>query len=375
MTPAFRDDRLVVYQGDVRDVLPELEPGSVDAIVTSPPYWRARHYLPKDHELEEREIGREPTLEDWISTLVAICSDLRRVLRPTGSLWVNLGDSYAAWGGQRDDRKIIRRNSPTVRSPLSGYPAGTRRKSLLLAPYRFAIAMIEEGWILRDRIVWAKSNAIPESVRDRLAVRDEVFLRFTIERFDAFDVGPIRVPEKQSSIERAARAQGRHAKLTGANRRTEPERGAAASIETTPSSIVDRELGVYRYTGRQKAGGNAMVNPGNVWTLPTASREAASYDHFAMFPAELVVRPILSTVPEGGVVLDPFAGTGTVGDVANRLGRRAILVELNPASVDDILRRTAREKLEPIDWRALDLAEPAGEEAADPAPGLWEAVR
>ena len=376
MTPAYQDERLLVYQADVREVLPELETASVDAIVTSPPYWQQRAYAPDGSTEQTREIGLEPTFDEWVRTIVEIAEELRRVLRPTGSLWLNVGDRYKAWGGQhRVADPVTGRFATAPRGGTRGYPAGLRRKSLLLAPYRLAIALCDAGWILRDEVVWAKTNALPESVGDRLSRRHEVFFRFTQTRYDAFNLGPIRVPVKESTIERTKRAAmvfGGAGAKAGGPKGTRTRSGKPYTLEDRGSAVVEPEANVYRYKTRTNRPDGA--NPGNVWSLATASREGARFDHFAMFPAELVVRPILSTVPEGGVVLDPFAGTGTVGDVANRLGRRAILVELNPASVDDILRRTARERLEPIDWRALELADPDGE-AADPVLGLWEAVR
>jgi site-specific DNA-methyltransferase (cytosine-N4-specific) len=283
--------------------------------------------------------------------MVAFGELAKLVLKPTGHLWLNLGDRFAAYGGERkapgEKYGRVARHVPRVRSNLSGVPAGVRRKSLLLAPYRLAIALEEAGWILRDRIVWEKSNGLPDSAVDRFAVNDEVFFRFTLERFDDFDLDPVRVPAKKSSIERAKRATSAGVKV-----------GRNVELEERQGSVVNRESNVFRYTGRNEQ--RAMVNPGNVWRIPTASREGAKYQHFAMFPAELVVRPILSCVPPGGVVLDPFAGTGTVGAVANSLGRRAILVELDRRNLERILERTVRS----IDFALLGIG--AADAAADP---------
>lgn len=351
MTPAFVDSELEVYIGDAFATIALLEPGSVDAIVTSPPYWRQRYYLPDDDPDVDLELGREPSLAGWIERMVALGELAKLVLKPTGHLWLNLGDSFAAYGGERRAPgpkygARVGRHVPRVRANLSGLPAGLRRKSLLLAPYRLAIALEEAGWILRDRIVWAKTNGLPSSAMDRFAVTDEVLFRFTLERFDDFDLDPVRVPAKPSSIERSKRAASAGAKI----------RGRGAELEERVGSVVNAEAKVFRYTGRKEQ--RTMVNPGNVWTIPTASREGAAYQHFAMFPEELVVRPILSCVPPGGVVLDPFAGTGTVGAVANRLGRRAILVELDRRNLEAILDRTVRS----LDFALLGL----GPAAADP---------
>lgn len=371
MTPAFRDDTLEVWIGDVREAIREIPTDSVDAIVTSPPYWQQRAYLPAGHPLEALELGREATFDEWVANLVDLGGELARVLRPAGSFWLNLGDRFCAHGGEhRSGRglggEVGKRPVPVARGRLSGYPEGVRRKSLVLAPYRLAIALCEAGWTLRDRVVWEKTNGLPESARDRLAVRDEVVFRFTQTRFDYFDLDAIRIPAKPSSIERAKRASGTQKKLVGSASRNED--GTVRELQTRAGSVVDLETHTFRYTG--KRGQRATVNPGNVWHLPTASREGADFDHFAMFPEELVVRPILSTVPPGGVVLDPFAGTGTVAAVAGRLGRRAIAIELDPRRFDDIIDRNLRR----LDLELLGLGPAAAAPAPDQAEAFPEAV-
>lgn len=369
MKPAYRDDSLEVWIGDVFEAIVEIPDGSVDAVVTSPPYWQQRAYLPKGHPAEHLELGREATFDEWVANLVRLGEELARVLKPTGHLWLNLGDRFCAYGGEHrapgPKYGDVARHVPSVqRGRLSGYPKGVVRKSLVLAPYRLAIALCEAGWILRDRVVWEKTNALPESAADRLAVRDEVFFRFTRTRFDDFDLDAIRIPAKASSLERAKRADGSQKKL-GVGAASRREDGTVRELETRQGSVVDLEANVFRYTKRQRPGGNPRINPGNIWPIATASREGAMYDHFAMFPEELVVRPILSSVPEGGVVLDPFAGTGTVAAVAGRLGRRSIAIELDPRRFDEIIDRNVRR----LDLSILGL-EPELEEA--PAPGLFD---
>lgn len=369
MKPSFRDETLEVWCGvDVFDAIREVPDGSVDAIVTSPPYWQQRAYLPKGHPLERYELGRESTFDEWVARLVELGVEFARVLRPTGSLWINLGDRFCAYGGEHrapgPKYGDMARHVPSVqRGRLSGYPKGVQRKSLVLAPYRLAIAFCEAGWILRDRVVWEKTNALPESARDRFAVRDEVLFRFTLTRFDDFDLEPVRVPAKRSSLERAKRAEGQHRKLGVGAASRRPD-GSRRELDTRKGSVVDLEANVFRYTGRGTQ--RRMVNPGNIWPIPTASREGAEFDHFAMFPEELVVRPILSTVPPGGTVLDPFAGTGTVAAVAGRLGRRSIAIELDPRRLDDIIDRTLRR----MDLELLGLGDPELERPPDP--GLFD---
>jgi len=310
------DDWLTVHHGDARAVLPTLGAASVDAVVTSPPYWRQRSYLADDDPLKPLELGSEATCESWVENLVQVAADCRRVLKPEGSLWLVLGDRFVAHGGQ--------------------YPAGLRRKSLLLAPYRLALALCDDGWILRDRVVWAKTNGLPESVGDRLHVRDEVLFRFTLRERAYFDVDAIREPYAIASIARHARGQ---APFNPKGRAGEPSK--VGRIWTGRDG--DAHRADWHRHGRIRVGARVGgKNPGNVWPVATAAGGGSPYAHFAMFPKALVRRPILATVPPGGVVLDPFAGTGTVAEVANAHLRRAVLIELDPASIEHIRIRCQR---------------------------------
>jgi len=333
------DDWLTVHHGDARAVLPTLAGASIDAAITSPPYWRQRSYLAPDDPLKPLELGSEDTFDGWVDNLVAVCAEIRRVLVPQGSLWLVLGDRFVAYGGQRlggaaGKQGYLHRGLPESRPTLRGYPEGLRRKSLLLAPYRLAIALCDDGWILRDRIVWAKTNGLPESVGDRLHVRDEVILRFTLREKAYFDVDAIREPYAVASLER--HRQGRAATFAGT------KDAAPGQPPRTPKIWTGRQGDAHRTAflgqGRVRADGK---NPGNVWPMATAAG-GAPFAHFAMFPRQLVRRPLLATVPLGGVVLDPFAGTGTTAEVANEHMRRAVLIELDSASIEHIRIRCQR---------------------------------
>lgn len=343
MSIVFADDWLTVHHGDASAVLATLSPESIDAAVTSPPYWRQRSYLADDDPLKPLELGSEETLDEWIGNLVEVCAGIRRVLKPQGSLWLVLGDRYMAHGGQYPNTEKRRRGEDFQRhvprrTTLHGYPAGLRRKSLVLAPYRLAIALCEDGWILRDRIVWAKTNGLPESVQDRLHVRDEVILRLTLREKAYFDVDAIREKYAVSSLIRDAR--GRAPTFAGKKHHAPGQPARTPKIWTGRAG--DEHRAAFHREGRIRPDGK---NPGNVWPVATASRPGNDFAHFAMFPPELVRRPILATVPKGGVVLDPFAGTGTVAEVANQLLRRAVLIELDPASIEAIRIRTQRRSI------------------------------
>jgi len=336
----FADDWLTVHHGDARAVLPTLEDASVDAVVTSPPYWQQRSYLAPDDPLKPLEVGQERTFREWIDVMASIADECRRILRPNGSLWLVLGDKYVAYGGEnafgdRAESTAYRRKVPTWRVRPSAFPPGLKRKSLLLAPYRLAIALEERGWILRDRIVWWKTNGIPESVGDRFHVRDEVVFRFTPGRFAYFDVDAVREPYSPAALERTR--PGRAPTFSG--RKNAPPGQPPRSPKIWTGDDADAHRTAFLSQGKVRADGK---NPGNVWPVATASRPGNRFEHFAMFPPELVRRAVLSTVPKGGVVLDPFAGTGTVAEVANEHLRRAVLIELDPASIEAIRIRCQR---------------------------------
>lgn len=340
MSIVLANEWLTVHHGDARAVLPHLAAESVDAVVTSPPYWRQRSYLADDDPLKPLELGSEPTLDEWIANLVGVCRELRRVLRPQGSLWLVLGDRFVAYGGQRQGglagkQSYVHQGLPLQRPTLRGYPEGLRRKSLVLAPYRFAIAMCADGWILRDRIVWAKTNGLPESVGDRLHVRDEVVFRFTLRERAYFDVDAIREPYAISSL---ARHRAGRADTFGGRKQSAPGQPPRTRKVWTGRE-ADAHRADWHRKGRVRPDGK---NPGNVWPVATAAGGGREFNHFAMFPAALIRRPILATVPRSGVVLDPFAGTGTTAEVANALLRRAVLIELDPAAIEMIKVRCQR---------------------------------
>ena len=311
--PISRVPRNTVLVGDVRQRLAELPTASVDCVVTSPPYFQLRYYGD-----EPDQLGLEAVVNEYVDVLGGVCQELARVLKPTGALWLNLGDSYSrarSWGA----------------TP----------KSLLLAPERLLLALARDGWLVRNRIVWSKQNAVPESVRDRLSTtHEDVFFLTRGQRY-FFDLDAIRVPH-----------------TSRASKRTQP---SAAEMPLGPRGHGHE--GITRMKQEGRVGHPNGKNPGTVWHLATAQYRGA---HFASFPEALVERPILATCPERlcqrcdvpwqasyerrsgelhrtvyrpacgchsrftrGIALDPFFGTGTVGVVAQRLGRDWLGVELN----------------------------------------------
>lgn len=313
-----------ILGGDALERLRTLPTGVVDMAVTSPPYFRLRDYG------VEGQLGLEPTVDDWVERLRPVLADVARVLVPTGTLWLNLGDSFSTHGRE-----------------------GAPRKSLLFGPERLALALLRDGWIVRNKIVWSKPSTTPTSVRDRLATKHEVIYVLTRSPRYFFDLDSIRVPH-------TSRPPKPHASTRPAGR---PD-------WLGPNSDGDRGLAALHAAGLQ--GHPLGKNPGDVWTIGVSSYRGA---HFATYPVRLVERMIRAGCPERrcvrchapwvrpldrtrlaaprptcdhtngsepGIVLDPFMGAGSTALAARALHRDWIGIELNP-----IFRRLALDRLGP----------------------------
>jgi site-specific DNA-methyltransferase (adenine-specific) len=330
-----------ILLGDIRDRLSSLPAGSVDCVITSPPYYQLRDYgVPG-------QLGLETSVERWVDDLRLALNGLVRVLKPTGSLWLNLGDTY---------------------SRHAKY--GVLPKSLMLAPERLLIALADDGWVVRNKIIWAKTNPMPHGVPDRLTNSYDVVYFLTRASRYYFDLDAVRLPHRSTASKRGVGTYP-------------PERASAPLWRQHGGG----NRGLAALHARGEVGHELGKNPGDVWQLPAANYKGA---HFATFPPALVERPLLATCPElicetcgtpfrrisrarrqergrqraprreshvlrysrtysvirergpllpgckcgsnaqPGVVLDPFFGAGTVGVVAERHGRDWIGIEINP---------------------------------------------
>jgi DNA modification methylase len=307
-----------LLEGDCRELLPRLPAASVHCVVTSPPYWSLRDYGVAG------QLGLEPTPEAYVTAMVGVFREVRRVLRDDGTLWLNMGDSYAsgdALGRNDADRNFTGGGGNHAGSGNPGRQGiFVRRTSLKLKdlvgmPWRLAFALQADGWFLRADIIWAKPNPMPESVTDRPTKAHEyVFLISKSARY-FFDADAVREPAEYGRRS-AFRSTGYENRRSFTNSRG----------ESAPVTV----------------GGNdpdAGRNLRSVWTLATEPTPEA---HFATFPTALASRCILAGSRMGDTVLDPFAGTGTVGAVAEQLGRHSVLIELSPAYVRLADRRTAQ---------------------------------
>lgn len=290
MTPYLQPFLNRIIYGDAQQTLQGLSNNSIDCVVTSPPYWQQRDYgVPG-------QLGSEATFDEYIDNLCRVFDEVKRVLKPAGTCWVNLGDTY------------------TTKQRRNGMPT----KCLLQLPSRFALSMIHRGWTLRNEIIWHKPNCMPEGVKDRFTVDFEklfFFVKAPRYRFrQQFE--PFR--SKDGLKRRLPRSSGKKKQKYG---------------ETKSSVINPKTVGASHW--------RTLIHGRNkrcVWTIPT--RPFAG-NHFATFPPALIETPIKAGCPLGGIVLDPFTGSGTTALVAGSLGRHFIGIDLNPTYVEIARKRLA----------------------------------
>lgn len=317
-----------IIPGDCIEGMKTLPDSSVQCCVTSPPYWGLRDYG------HDGQIGLESTPEAYVSRMVEVFREVRRVLRDDGTLWLNLGDSYATGagkvgacpGGGEQGQKWADRGAST--SPNRMPIPGLKPKDLCGIPWRVAFALQADGWYLRQDIIWHKPNPMPESVRDRCTKAHEyVFLLTKSQRY-FYDAEAV----------------------------SEPAVHAGETRVTTAKSFAGQAEGLgVKPTGNAKPGSVMLIkatrNKRSVWRVCAKPYSGA---HFATMPPDLVEPCIKAGSPEGGTVLDPFAGSGTTLAVAAKLGRSGIGCELNPSYVE-----LAHERISKARAAAVPEMEPA----------------
>lgn len=350
-----------IHLGDVREVLRSLPADHFDIAVTSPPYWGLRDYG------VEGQIGLEPTLAEHLAVMVDVFRELRRVLKPEGTLWLNYGDCYATSPNGRSaaETKAAGGDDRTFRDkPFSTIGGVLKAKDLCMVPNRLAIALQEDGWWVRSEIIWAKPNPMPESVHDRPATSHEkVFMLSRAPRY-FYDTEAVRQGLAASSVERYAQdidAQAGSARANGGRKTNGPMKacgGSRAKDKVRASDVAaPRHAGQINHTGIEatpRGQGRNLRNyepaPVEVWPIATRPFSDA---HFATFPPELVERCLKAGCPAGGRVIDPFGGAGTTGVVAEALGLDCTLIELNPEYAAIAERRLAALRLGPSSRAAL----------------------
>jgi len=280
---------------------------SVQCCVTSPPYWQLRDYKHAD------QLGLEPTPAQYVERLVAILEEVRRVLRPDGTLWLNLGDTYSSSGhggpGNKADRRDAWREGSALKRDRTT-PPGFRPKQLVGVPWRVALALSDAGWLLRQDIIWAKPNPMPESVTDRCVRSHEHLFLLTKGPHYFFDHKAIR--------EKAVHGYG-----SGTAGYKPPGQPAHKGLRKPKHDNGHLCSGL---AAADRAGAEER-NSRDVWTIAPAQSDV---DHYAVMPEALAARCIAAGSKPGDTVLDPFLGSGTVAVVAHRMDRKTIGIELNP---------------------------------------------
>ncbi len=369
-------EKIKILQGNCIDKIKELEDNSIDCVVSSPPYFGLRDYgtaqweggdpncdhlgkpqptrsnihdrtqpqcnNKKDETVREifknickkcgakridEQFGLEKTYQDYITNTVKVFETFKPKLKDTATIWWNVGDSYSSGSRKTQTNQTVRKYKlsdikNSKEKYLAGFkvrPAiqvGIKEKDLLMIPNRVAIALQDAGWYIRSEIIWHKPNPMPESVKDRPTSAHEKIWLITKSKKYYYDADAIKEPVKENSKKRV-------------------QYGLKASHKTNPYSYMDTDK-----MGERFCNSDGKRNKRNVWTITTKPFKEA---HFATFPKDLIEPCIKAGCPEGGVVLDPFGGSGTTGIVAQSLNRQAILIELNKNYINIANKRIDKE--------------------------------
>lgn len=279
----------IVYNEPCLETCKRLPNESVDCVITSPPYWQLRDYGYPE------QWGLEPTFNEYLEHLWTLMDEIHRILKPNGTVWINLGDTYSS--NRWSDTKSGTGKSGIYADILTNKQISEPNKCLLLIPHRFAIGCIERGWIVRNDIIWAKRNGMPESVTDRFSKKHEYFFFMVKSEKYFFDLDAIRDKNSESSIKRI-------------------EYGFKSCHDSIGNIDTDR-------MGERFCNPNGK-NPGSVsdfWDIPTKPNKDK---HYAQYSDSLISKPIIAGCPEGGIIYDPFMGSGSTADAAIRANRKFI---------------------------------------------------
>jgi DNA modification methylase len=312
-------------QGNCIDKIKELDDNSIDCVVSSPPYFGLRDYGVNG------QFGLEKTYQDYLANTVKVFETFKPKLKDTATIWWNVGDSYASNGvyinswykkEENKNKKHLHTKNKERYSDRKAYRDETiKAKDLLMIPNRVAIALQDAGWYIRSEIIWHKPNPMPESVRDRPTSCHEKIWLITKNKKYYYDADVIKEPCTESTKQRY-------------------KSGWKGNEER--DYVSGKQNHFSKYIGTEKSKQDALKgrNKRNVWTITTKPCKEA---HFATFPKDLIEPCIKAGCPEGGVVLDPFGGSGTTGIVAKQFNRTAILIELNPEYIEIAKKRIDKE--------------------------------
>lgn len=282
-----------VYNESCLDTLRKMPDNFIDCVITSPPYWQLRNYG------YDGQWGLEPTFIEYLEHLWSLMDETYRALKPGGSCWINLGDTYGTPSGNLANPKYeCKENTHTIGQQI--IQPKSIHKCLLLIPHRFAIGCIDRGWIVRNDCIWAKRNAMPESVVDRFSKKHEYFFFMVKQEKYYFDLDSIK--DKTTTRDNLVRDRD------------------STKLNNTPGRTK---------MGGLKTNGYDSKNPGSVsdfWDIPT---KPTTNKHYASYNDSLLLKPIFSSCPEGGLIYDPFMGSGSTAEAAIRSNRNFIGSEMS----------------------------------------------
>ncbi len=316
----FLDNHInTIICGDALETLKNFPDESINCSITSPPYYGLRDYHKKE------QIGREKTVEEYLDRLINVFREVRRVLKKDGTCFIVIGDSYAGTSSkkeQRDPKYPKGRNgqNPSITQKVLGY----KSKDLMGIPWRLAFALREDGWYLRSDIIWHKENAMPEACKDRpTRSYEHIFLLSKSPRY-YYDYDSLAEPMKEVSKKRYVRGRSKENKYLNEN--------SGAKIQK-----INEARGYGQYKGDNIP---QFRNKRDIWTINTTSFRG---NHYAAFPPKLAEICMIAGCPKGGIILDPFIGSGTVGLVSLLHNRKYIGIELNEEYVDLTRKRIETE--------------------------------
>ena len=307
-----------IYNEPCLETLKRMPDAFLDCVITSPPYWQLRDYG------YDGQWGLEPTFQQYLENLWSMMDEIYRVLKPSGTVWINLGDTYNSGGNTRSNKDGQKEgaisheyleNTGFTKTDIS---ANGKPKCLLLIPHRFAIGCIDRCWIMRNDCVWAKRNGMPESVTDRFSKKHEYFFFMVKSEKYFFDLDAIRDKHKWANDKR-----------NDGNRHEYSEGVKSMNNKMLATNAVSFSEG-----GK---------NPGSVSDFWDVCTKPSSHKHYASYNDELLKKPILAGCPEGGIVYDPFMGTGSTAEVALRSNRKFIGSEMSSDYI-----KIAEERLNPF---------------------------
>jgi len=285
-----------IYNGHVLEIAKQLPNESVDCVITSPPYWQLRDYG------QPEQWGLEPTYQEYLAHLQSLMKEIWRVLKPHGTVWVNLGDTYT----QKQTRLRGGKNTNIKKHLFIDIKNNLQPKSLILIPHRFAIDCIDNGWIVRNDIIWAKPNAMPESVTDRFSKKHEYMFFMVKNQKYHFDLDSVREEAVSKNYVNEKRSY-----QNGLKNNYQKNRGGIHKLGKNCGSVSD------------------------FWQINTVPSRKK---HYATFNNKLIIKPILAGCPQNGVIYDPFMGSGTTAIAALEYGRKFIGSELNENYYQDSIK-------------------------------------